>query len=230
MEIAIANSSAGRASTSNLGFIGGSPLLPPGFAPPLSKLTGVAMAFMFQVFFPPSHALAGKTLVLFLAIDGVTEELIIPPMSCGELSRVVVTENVLAAQQVLHGVFVFDIEEVEPAPHVASPVEYKQLVVATGADIETGFGSLEDSPRWILEDETPGDFSDGRRAAFCLQTVEYLKLPRRSDAPPQAIVDYFDPNGKGISKEPFYEMFAGNAIFYFSYPNQQKVVVVVQGD
>lgn len=228
VEIAIANRSDGSRFASSLGFIGGSPLLPKGFILPCSALTGAPMAFMFQIFFPLCHALAGKTLALFFAIDDAHEDLLVPPLSCGELSRMNVTENELAAQQILHTAFLFEVVEVERAVHVSSPVEHRLLVEATGAVDETEFGSVENYPRWILEDETPGNLNGKFRPAFCFQTVERLALPRRSGAPGQVVFDIF--GGKSAGEEPDYEMFAGNAAYYFSYPNQQMVAVVVQGD
>lgn len=228
MELAIARTSDGNASVSGLGFIGGSPFLPKDFILPRSQLTGAEMAFMFQIFFPPTHALAGKTLALFFAIDDVTEDLIIPPLSCGELSRIIVTESELTAQQALHGALLFDVAEVDRAAHVRSPVEHMILVAATGAADETVFGALADYPNWILEDETPGNLDGVYRPIFCLQTVEYLELPRKVGAPGQIEIDIF--GGKSASDERYYDMFAGNATYYFAYPRQQKVAVVVQGD
>jgi hypothetical protein len=228
MELAIARTSDRNASVFDFGFIGGSPLLPKGFALPRSELTRAEMAFMFQIFFPPTHALAGKTLALFFAIDDVTEDLIIPPLSCGELSRIIVTDGELTAQQALHGALLFDVAEVERAAHVRSPVEHKPLVAATGAAEETAFGVLAEYPSWIVEDETPGNFDSVHRPVFCFQTLEYLALPRQAGAPEQVELDIF--GNKSASEEQFYKMFAGNAAYYFAYPGQQKVAVVVQGD
>lgn len=211
------------------GRIGGVPWLPSGFEPPCSILTGQPMAFLFQIAFPSEHPLGRHTMAVFLAIDGVDEDLVVPPLSCGELSRVAVTPDKLAEQQALHGAYLFDRDHVRPHYDLLSPVEARRLIVCRDAQDCSPFGQLGDDPDWLLDDETPGALNDRHPSVFCLSTAENLVLPRRAEAPLQIELDFFSPNGRR-SRTEGYEMFAGNAVYYFAYPEvDHRVVLVVQG-
>jgi hypothetical protein len=59
--------------------------------------------------------------------------------------------------------------------------------------------------------------------------MENLVLPRVPEGPQQIVLDVFATNGRRASTGG-YQVFAGNAVFFFAYPGaERRVVVVVQG-
>ncbi len=189
------------------------------------------MEFLFQIVFPENHLLSRYTLVMFLAIDDADEEWIVPPWSCGELSRGLFSRRHLAEQQRLHAVFLFDRDDVSQRSEIVSPVDCRRLVLADGPDeSRVLFGELRSRPRWILDDETPLALEGEHPGVFCLSGAQDLVLPPRQGAPAQIVVDYFCAAGKR-PENAGYSLFAGNAVYFFAYPGvDPRVCVVVQSE
>lgn len=119
------------------------------FEVPRSILTGEPMAFLFQIAFPPHHLLNRSTMAMFMALDGVNEDLVVPPLSCGELSRGPVTPEQLVEQQALHGAYLFGQDDLQPRPDLLSPVEAHRLVTNEHSKVGSIFGRMGPCPEWL---------------------------------------------------------------------------------
>ncbi|MDO1581520.1 hypothetical protein [Rhizobium oryzicola] len=212
------------------GRVGGVPYLPMDFDAPRSILSGEPMQFVFQIAFPECHVLHGYTAAMFLAIDEIREDLVIPPLSCGELARMSVDKAKLIEQQALHGAFLFHQDKLMPRHDLLSPVQARALVPAAADDAYLPFGCIADDPEWLLGDETPRPLDHRYPSVFCFSTVQGLLLPVIAGSPPQVVVDFLSPDQRASRRET-YGMFAGNAAYYFAYPGAEQLIsVVVQGD
>jgi hypothetical protein len=211
------------------GCIGGIPWLPFGFEIPRSVLTGEPMAFLFQVVFPPEHLLHRYSAAMFMALDRVNEDLVVPPLSCGELSPGPVTPEQLVEQQALHGAYLFGTDDLRPRPDLLSPVQPHRLVTCEYPGDGLVFGRMGPDPEWLQGDETPGALNDRVSSVFAFSIEENLVLPRSTEGPCQIELDYFAPEERRARADG-YELFVGNAAFFFAYPNTDtRVAVVVQG-
>ncbi|WP_182422384.1 hypothetical protein [Aureimonas sp. ME7] len=173
------------------------------------------MAFLFQITFPADHLLCHHTMAMFMTLDGVSENLVVPPFSCGELSRGPVKPTQLVEQQVLHGAYLFGKNDLQPRSDLLSPVEPHCLVTCEYPGDGLIFGRMGPDPEWLQHDETPGALNDRVSSVFAFSIEENLGLPRSAGGPCQIELDFFAPD-EWRARTDGYELFVGNAVYFFS--------------
>jgi hypothetical protein len=103
----------------------------------------------------------------------------------------------------------------------------KFLRIELGTDGKSSVGHVGGKPSWLLDDETPSMVA-GQSAIFLLQLYERLQFQTEGGAPRQMTLGL--DGSPELSSSPSYELFIGNAIYFFGpkVPAADQVYVLTQ--
>lgn len=209
-------------------YIGGKPAIPQRASIPRSP-NGSLMSFYFTLQFPEAHALYGYTLSVFAATDDFNEDHTIPEMLKGPLLGVTLPDNFLRDYQKYFAAFLFKNEEKVYAKDYPIRIAMTPLAFShsKGSDV---FGWAGDKPKWLMDDETPGQYR-GAALDFLLQVHGEQSFPIIDTAPAQQEMDIFGGSKSRIKRN--YTLFNQNEVYFFGARTEDlddRVYIVTQCD
>jgi hypothetical protein len=208
--------------SSNHTFKGGVPELPVAIPLPACASCGSGMSFFLQVALSQPHPWGGSVVAVFQCISCCDENSLIPAMIEGELAGAVIPEGFLSDYQTNFRILV------APASECVPRRDYTAQIVR--AEFEADDSRLGESPRWLLDDESPGGYGTSTTPVFLFQLPQGTKFDRLPGAPKQKTLDL---SGAAVdSDEAHYELFVGNQLYVFGFgdPAGDHVYVITQVD
>ncbi|AZD27013.1 YwqG family protein [Pseudomonas chlororaphis] len=209
-------------------YIGGKPAIPQGISIPKSP-NGSLMSFYFTLQFPEVHSLHGYTLSVFAATDDFNEDYTIPEMLKVPLLGATIPDHFLRNYQKYFAAFLFRNEEKVYASDYPIRIAMTPLAFShsKGSDV---FGWAGDKPKWLMDDETPDQYS-GAALDFLLQVHGEQSFPIIDTAPAQQELDIF--GGSKSRAKRNYTLFNQNEIYFFGSRTEDfddRVYIVTQCD
>jgi hypothetical protein len=214
-----ATADAGEDSRS---FVGGQPFLAPGAEMPACTLCSARMCFSFQVALPAGHRWHGALVAMFQCISCCSEESLVPEMLSAPLRGATIPPGFLRRFQTNFRIVVSD------ATSARLRDDYEPLIPHRPMDQRLWRIGAE--PHWLTGDETPGSYESFADPTFLFQVPLGTVFPIQPSAPPQKTLDL---SGQPVdSDQPHYELFLGNAVYFFGFgkPATDRVYVVTQVD
>lgn len=206
-----------------LSFIGGKPRLPVGKVVPCCQLCGSPQTFFFQVAMPEGAAWEGSTLSVYQCTRCADEDHLIPEMLHSGLTGADIPEGFLNKQP--NFTFV-----VFPTDQGAIVSEYEKSILFSEIQFVEGntagsFGKLGGMPDWILDDESPATYGGNVQMVFLLELTPGFRFEITSNAEPQIELDLAgEPSPSPLN---YYQLFIGNALYFFGTSSGDKAVYAI---
>ena len=206
-------------------FIGGQPKLPGNVNIPRCKLCGNEQTFFFQIAFPFGNPWAGTSVAIFSCTSCADENYLIPEMLNGPLHGINIPHSFLINYQRNFCFEVFETNTGQIQRGYIEKVAFHELRLVPG-EFQNSIGYVGGSPNWILGDESPAFYNSTIPMIFLFQLPLGIRFEKIPNAPPQTEI--------GLTRKPesspdnFYELFLGNALYFFgTLDNSNKLVYVV---
>lgn len=208
---------------SDRSFVGGLPCLPAQTTIPTCGLCGMLQSFFFQLAFPEGHSWHGLTLAVFSCTSCVNEAFLIPEMLPGPLRGISVSEEFLRSYQRNFRFIVFDSSLGQLLTAYEPRVAFRRLQIGRSSPAGDVIGHVGGTPRWVLDDESPGSCGETDPMHFLFQLNAGLHYPIIGTAPRQ-MRNSFKPE---LSPHSHYELFLGNAAYWFGTSAKQRLAYVI---
>jgi hypothetical protein len=182
------------------------------------------LTFFFQVAFAPGHVWHGWSLAVFACTCHEHSDDLIPEMLNVPLRGAVVPREYLRRYQTNFRFITFQGPGVLRSDYV--PRLVFQRIVQT-KKFGTHFARIGGQPWWRYENEAPSHTDDGTPMEFLMQLDHGAAFQKLPNAPPQVT---FGLTGPEYSEEPTYELFIGNAVYFFGCmnPDERLVYAITQ--
>ena len=193
-------------------FIGGKPKLPPDMDILKCELCGKKMAFMFQVAFPQGHAWAGKSMAVFYCVESWHDRYCIPELP-QHIVDADIPEQFLSNYERNFRVLVFGTSLGKMVDAYQEKVVFQALQTVPEKQTKQEWDFvIGGRPIWIMrKSEEPNTIAGIEKPVLLLQVKEELHFSILPTASKQA--NPFAPGG--LSLFPWYELFAGNRIYFW---------------
>lgn len=217
---------------SPLSFVGGSALLPATIPAPSCRLCRADQAFLLQLHLRGAGAWSNRIIAVFSCVSCV-EQSGIPAMIEGALPGATIEAAFLSDYQDNFRIVVFDAAD-DPL-ETASAWVVRATLTAAGQvrpphHRAVGYETtkplrIRQTPKWLLEDESPAAVAGGTPFEFLFQWDDGVRFVTTDDAPRQQKMDIFAlprtmPSGRlTVPSEPaseaVFELFNSNYCYFF---------------
>ena len=212
----------GVQSNEILSFIGGVPRLEPGQDIPICELCGNSQTFFLVIAFPNEHAWHDLSLSLFQCTSCSNEDYLIPHLPT-PLEKAIVMENiVLNKNRKNYSILISVTKKAILSKTYVEKIIFRPLIFAKGT-IDNPFFLLGGKPKWLLSDESPLSI-DKTQPIFLFQLPIDIEYEVIDSAPGQIELAYFSEEKTEESKDRFYNLFIGNALYLFGSNTEKKLV------
>ena len=208
--------------SNQVSFLGGKPRLPAGKEVPSCQLCGSQQTFFFQVAIPKG-GWAGSTLAVYQCTRCADEDHLIPEMLNSGFAEADIPQGFLNHQPN----FSFEVFPTDQGLIVSS---YKETILFSEIQFVEGdsigsFGKLGGKPDWVLEDESPSTYAGSVKMVFLLEVAPKFQFKLVPNAEPQIELDIMGES----SPSPFdyYQLFIGNALYFFGTGSGDKAVYAI---
>ena len=204
-------------------FIGGKPLLPNNIVVPECKLCGQEQTFFLQIAFPESHKWFEQSLAIFSCTSCADENYLIPEMLSIELYNANIPSGFLESYQRNFSLLVFDTNTCVIKQGYVEKIKYKPAYLSFNDEQDILLGKMNNTPNWLIEDESPNKYDDKYEFNFLFQLNSGLEFNLVDNAPRQIEIDIMGMPSDSPYK--YYQLFIGNELYLFGVEDYKQLLV-----
>lgn len=187
------------------------------------------MPLFFKICLKNTAHFQDRHLLVFACVSCTEADRLIPDMVDGPLPGANIRADFLRRYQTNFRLLLLKEDECrENVVEVASTIRHQQLTIDAGGVVRCGqkiFGRVGGSPKWILEDESPGTCQGSAPFEFVFQLTSHWAFETVKDAPSQMTLNIRGkPEPAALGS---YTLFIGNTCYFFATPHEDGWVYVL---